>query len=283
MQKRLLALAGSLARPSITATQMLDSMVTLVAPDARRGRRRRQRDPRRHRRGDALPGDRDRRAPGRGGRDDGGDRRARPRRPRPTSAGTESACAATRATPPTRVAHSACEAARELGLDALVVPTLSGRSARLVSAHRPEVPIYALSPGRETVRRCGLMWGVRAASMRRHEVTEELIADAARRVVELGWCQPGERVGITAGLPSGRPGTTSLFQVQTVVNARRRRCRPIAIAPPAAPTATIASRRAEVAERAAERDVGERARRAADRGRQREGDAAARASGRPRS
>ena len=93
-------------------------------------------------------------------------------------------------------------------------PTLSGRSARLVASHRPNVPIYALSPGRETVRRCGLMWGVRAASMRRHEVTETLIAEAARRVVELGWCQPGQRVGITAGLPSGRPGSTSLLQVQ---------------------------------------------------------------------
>jgi pyruvate kinase len=112
------------------------------------------------------------------------------------------------------VAHSACVAARELLLDALVVPTLSGRSARLVSAHRPTVPIYALSPGRETVRRCGLMWGVQAASMRRHEVTEELIADAARRVVELGWAKPGQRVGITAGLPSGGPGTTSLLQIQ---------------------------------------------------------------------
>ena len=84
------------------------------------------------------------------------------------------------------VAHSLCLAARELQLDALIVPTLSGRSARLVSAHRPTVPIYALSPGRETVRRCGLMWGVEAASMRRYEVTEELIAAAAARVVELG-------------------------------------------------------------------------------------------------
>jgi pyruvate kinase len=50
--------------------------------------------------------------------------------------------------------------------------------------------------------------------MRRHETTEALIADAARRVVELGWCQKGKRVGITAGLPSGRPGTTSLVQIQ---------------------------------------------------------------------
>jgi pyruvate kinase len=114
------------------------------------------------------------------------------------------------------VAHAACEAARDLGLAALIVPTLSGRSARLISANRPNVPIYALSPGKETVRRCGLMWGVQAASMRRHEVTEELIREAAVRAVELGWVKSGDRVGITAGLPSGRPGTTSLFQIQTV-------------------------------------------------------------------
>ena len=112
------------------------------------------------------------------------------------------------------VAFMACRAAEELGLAALVCPTLSGRSARLISAHRPTVPIYALSPGRETVRRCGLMWGVQAASLPRYEITEELIARSARRVVELGWVKPGERVGITAGLPSGRPGTTSLFQIQ---------------------------------------------------------------------
>jgi pyruvate kinase len=114
------------------------------------------------------------------------------------------------------MAYSACQAARELSLDAIVTPTLSGRSARLVSAHRPSVPIFALSPGRETVRRCGLIWGVEAASMRRHEVTESLIADACRRVVELGWVKPGSRIAITAGLPSGRPGTTSMLQIQRV-------------------------------------------------------------------
>ncbi len=128
----------------------------------------------------------------------------------------ESRVRRTHSDPAYTIAHNLCDAARELRLDALVIPTLSGRSARLVSAHRPTVPIYALSPGKETVRRCGLMWGVQAASMPRHETTEELIADAARRVVELGWCERGQRVGITAGLPSGRPGTTSLFQIQVL-------------------------------------------------------------------
>jgi pyruvate kinase len=79
------------------------------------------------------------------------------------------------------IAFSACAAARDLHVAALVVPTLSGRSARLISAHRPQVPILALSPGKETVQRCGFMWGVQAASMPRHESFETLIAATARR------------------------------------------------------------------------------------------------------
>jgi pyruvate kinase len=114
------------------------------------------------------------------------------------------------------VAHNACTAARQLGLAAIICPTLSGRSARLISAHRPEVPIYALSPRPEVVHRCSLMWGVTAAFMPRREVTEHLIADAVARALTLSWVKPGDRVAITAGLPSGEPGTTSLLQVQDV-------------------------------------------------------------------
>jgi pyruvate kinase len=215
VQKELLRLAGWLARPSITATQMLDSMVTSSRPT-----RAEVADV-----ANAIL--------------DGTDAVMLSQETAigayPVEAIAMMAAVAeeaesiapyedwnasrvrrTEADPAYTLAHSLCIAVRELSLDALIVPTLSGRSARLVSAHRPTVPIYALSPGRETVRRCGLMWGVTAASMRRHETTEELIADAARRVVELGWCRPGQRVGITAGLPSGRPGTTSLVQIQVL-------------------------------------------------------------------
>ena len=118
----------------------------------------------------------------------------------------ESRVRRTESDPAYTIAHNLCDAARELRLDALVsrrCPAAprgwSPRTARRCRSTRSR-------PGRETVRRCGLMWGVQAASMPRHETTEALIADAARRVVELGWCEPGQRVGITAGLPSGRPG-----------------------------------------------------------------------------
>jgi pyruvate kinase len=114
------------------------------------------------------------------------------------------------------IAYNACSAARQLDIAALVIPTLSGRSARLISAHRPQVPVFALSPDEDTVRRCALIWGVQAALMPRHEITEELMAEAVNRALELGWIEVGQLVGITAGLPSGSPGTTSLFQVQRV-------------------------------------------------------------------
>ncbi|HEX2103597.1 MAG TPA: pyruvate kinase [Solirubrobacteraceae bacterium] len=213
VQKKLLAIAGALARPSITATQMLDSMVTSSRPTRAEvadvanaildG-------------SDAVMLSQESAV----GRHPVGAIQMMDQIARVTEAElpyerwNELRVRRDERDPAYTLAHSACVAARELHLDALVVPTLSGRSARLISAHRPNVPIYALSPGKETVRRCGLMWGVQASSMRRHEITEALIADAAARVVELGWCKRGQRVGITAGLPSGRPGTTSLLQVQ---------------------------------------------------------------------
>jgi pyruvate kinase len=213
VQKQVLALAGALARPSITATQMLDSMVrssrptraevTDVANAILDGT-------------DAVMLSQESAV---------GDYPVesvamlaavadRTEKTLPYREWNEKRVRRDRRDPAYTVAYTACRAAHELGLAALVVPTLSGRSARLISAHRPTVPIYALSPGRETVRRCGLMWGVQAGSMRRYEVTEELIRAAVARVVELGWVQKGERVGVTAGLPSGRPGTTSLLQIQ---------------------------------------------------------------------
>jgi pyruvate kinase len=215
VQKQIISLAGALARPVITATQMLDSMVASSRPT-----RAEVTDV-----ANAIL--------------DGTDAvmlsqesavgqypigavsmlaaiAERTELTAPYREWNERRVRRDRRDPAYTLAYTACRAAHELGLAALVCPTLSGRSARLISAHRPTVPIYALSPGRETVRRCGLMWGVQAASIKRIEITEDLIAESARRVVELGWVKPGERVGITAGLPSGKPGTTSLLQIQTV-------------------------------------------------------------------
>src|SRR5207247_10375131 len=62
---------------------------------------------------------------------------------------------------PAAIAFGAVGAVYQLGLKALVCPTLTGKTARLISSHRPQVPTLALSPRPETVRRCAIYWGVR--------------------------------------------------------------------------------------------------------------------------
>ena len=187
VQKQLLRIAGQLARPSITATQMLDSMVNSSRPT-----RAEVADV-----ANAIL--------------DGTDAvmlsqetaigaypvgavemmasvAERTEHTLPYRTWNEERVRRDARDPAYTVAYSACAAARDLHLAALVVPTLSGRSARLISAHRPQVPIYALSPGKETVRRCSLMWGVQAgldAPARGHRGADRR-RGAARRRARLG-------------------------------------------------------------------------------------------------
>ena len=113
------------------------------------------------------------------------------------------------------VAQSAVGAVYRLGLAAMVVPTTSGRSARLVSAHRPNVPVLAISPRAETVRRLNLLFGVRAIlSEHEHEV-RDLLDDCASLAVRHGVAKSGDLIAIVAGMPDQELGT-NLFEVHRV-------------------------------------------------------------------
>jgi pyruvate kinase len=113
------------------------------------------------------------------------------------------------------VAQGAVGATYRLGLAALVVPTRSGRTARLVSAHRPEVPVLAISPRPETVRRLNILFGVRSVHSEEWGNLRELLDDCARLAREHGVARSGELIAITAGLPEQELGT-NLFEVHRV-------------------------------------------------------------------
>jgi pyruvate kinase len=113
------------------------------------------------------------------------------------------------------VAYGAVGAIYQLGLAALVVPTRSGRTARLVSAHRPAVPVLALSPRPETARRLNLLFGVVPAHNEEPESVNELLESCADGARELGLAKSGDLIGITAGLAGQRLGT-NLFEVHRV-------------------------------------------------------------------
>jgi pyruvate kinase len=113
------------------------------------------------------------------------------------------------------VAQSAVGAVYRLGLKALVVPTNSGRTARLVSAHRPNVPVLAVSPHPKTVRRLNLLFGVTAVQSDFGTELRSLLGHCAGLAGSHGIAKPGELVAITAGLDGQELGT-NLFEVHRV-------------------------------------------------------------------
>jgi pyruvate kinase len=114
------------------------------------------------------------------------------------------------------IAFGAVGAVYQLDLKALVVPTLTGRTAALMSAHRPRVPVLALSPRADVVRRLSMHWGVRAMLNEEPSETFDLLEECSQAAKECGVVSPGDRIGITAGLPAGKAGGTNLFKVHTV-------------------------------------------------------------------
>jgi pyruvate kinase len=113
------------------------------------------------------------------------------------------------------VAQGAVGAVYRLNLAALVVPTTSGRTARLVSAHRPKVPVLAISPRIDTVRRLNLLFGVRAVLSEPVDDIRALLDYCAELALQHGVARSGDRIAITAGLPEQQLGT-NLFEVHRV-------------------------------------------------------------------
>jgi pyruvate kinase len=113
------------------------------------------------------------------------------------------------------VAQSAVATTYRLGLTAILVPTSSGRTARLVSALRPRVPVVAISPRPETVRRLNLLFGVRCVLHDDWGDLRDLLNDSATIARKVGVAEPGDLVAITAGMAEQQLGT-NVFEVHRV-------------------------------------------------------------------
>jgi pyruvate kinase len=114
------------------------------------------------------------------------------------------------------IAFGAVGGVYQLGLKCIVSPTNTGTTVTLISAYRPRAPVLALSPRRDVVRRCQLLWGVHPQLNEEPLETLELIDACARAAVEGGFAERGDKIGITAGLPAGTAGGTNLFKVHTI-------------------------------------------------------------------
>ena len=114
------------------------------------------------------------------------------------------------------IAFGAVGAVYQLGLKCIVCPTNTGATAMLISAYRPKAPVLALSPSADVVRRCQLLWGIQPVLHEEPLDTIGLLEACADAALHAGLASKGDKIGITAGLPAGASGGTNLFKVHTV-------------------------------------------------------------------
>jgi len=108
------------------------------------------------------------------------------------------------------IAESAVRAADTLGLRLIVSGSTTGNTARYVSSFRPRARIVALTPLEEVARRMAVVWGVESSVVQSYRYIETLIEIAEARIVSEGHAAPGETIAITSGMPVGAGGTNVL-------------------------------------------------------------------------
>jgi pyruvate kinase len=114
------------------------------------------------------------------------------------------------------MALAAAEIAAEIGARAIIAFTESGNTARRVSKARPTVPIVAASPHPAVLRRTALYHGVAALEVPQGVDTDDMAAKATRSARSSGLVRPGDRVVLVAGVPVGLSGQTNLVKVEVV-------------------------------------------------------------------
>jgi pyruvate kinase len=104
------------------------------------------------------------------------------------------------------VGYSTVTSANTLHAKVIVTPTVSGSTARLVSSFRPNVPIIAISPSEETIRKMQIYWGVTPILSETKDTTEDIISRSLDIIKEKKYAEVGDIVVITAGSPAPKSG-----------------------------------------------------------------------------
>lgn len=114
------------------------------------------------------------------------------------------------------ISHATVTTAQDLGAAAIITATRSGYTARMVSKYRPQAPVIAVTPDRSVARTLSLVWGVTTVVKGEATSTDEMIDRAVEGALQAGLIKNGDLVVITAGVPVGIQGTTNLIKVHTV-------------------------------------------------------------------
>ena len=114
------------------------------------------------------------------------------------------------------ISLAAVRIAVEVGAKVIVSATMSGSTARMVARFRPPMPVLAMTPDEAVVRRLALSWGVIPVQVHTFESTDDIMDLTARIATERGIVQDGDPIVVTAGIPFGTGGKTNMLKVTIV-------------------------------------------------------------------
>ena len=111
------------------------------------------------------------------------------------------------------MAHAALRAADELHLAAIVCCTRSGSTARAMAAVRPQCRLIGASPSLATLRQLALSWGVEPLVVGEYRTIDEMVWCVVEAAVERGVVKHGDTIAVLAGAPGLAVGTTDVLRV----------------------------------------------------------------------
>ena len=114
------------------------------------------------------------------------------------------------------IAHATVTTAHDLNARAIITVSLGGQTARLISKYRPDCPIISCTMSEVVCRQMNMSWGVIPYIIDEKKSTDELFAAAVEAAESHRLVEDGDLVAITAGVPLGVSGTTNLMKVEKI-------------------------------------------------------------------
>lgn len=114
------------------------------------------------------------------------------------------------------ISHATCAAAIDVEATAIITVTMSGRTARRISAHRPNHPIFCCSPDEMVVRQMNMSWGVYPIYIPQAKSTDELLDMAVNAVKNTGALKDGDLAVVTSGVPLNSSNSTNMMRVYSI-------------------------------------------------------------------
>lgn len=114
------------------------------------------------------------------------------------------------------ISHAVCSMALDVNAKGIVVCSVSGKTAMLVSRFRTPVDIIGMTTNRKVWRRLSMSWGVTPVMADQFPSMEVMFYYAKKTAAEILGLEPGDNIVLTGGPVNGLSGNTNTIKIETV-------------------------------------------------------------------